>query len=40
MLDNPNGPSPRIATDRPPPDLTGPLEQRVVQVLEHQITPP
>lgn len=39
VLDNPNGPSPRIATDGPPPDLTGPLEQRVVQVLEHQINP-
>jgi len=39
VVDNPNGPSPRIATDGPPPDLTGPLEQRVVQVLEHQINP-
>ena len=24
VLDNPNGPSPRIATDGPPPDLSGP----------------
>ena len=39
VLDNPNGPSPRIATDGPPPDLTGPVEQRVVQVLDHQINP-
>ena len=38
-LDNPNGPSPRIATDGPPPELTGPLEQQVVQVLDKQINP-
>jgi len=38
-LDNPNGPSPRIATDGPPPELTGPLEQQVVQVLDQQINP-
>jgi len=36
---NPNGPSPRIVTDGPPPDLTGPVAQRVVQVLDHQINP-
>ena len=39
VLDNPNGPSPRIATDGPPPDLSGPVEQRVTQVLDHQINP-
>lgn len=39
VLDNPNGPSPRIATDGPPPDLSGPVEQRIVQVLDQQINP-
>jgi Fe/S biogenesis protein NfuA len=39
VLDNPNGPSPRIATDGPPPDLTGPVAERIVQVLDHQINP-
>lgn len=39
VLNNPNGPSPRIATDGPRPELTGPVEQRVVQVLDHQINP-
>ena len=38
-IDNPNGPSPPIATGGPPPELTGPVEQRVVQVLDHQINP-
>ena len=38
-LDNPNAPSPRIATDGPPPDLTGPVAERVAQVLDHQINP-
>ena len=39
ILDNPNRPSPRIATDGPPADLSGPVEQRVVQVLDQQINP-
>lgn len=39
VLDNPNRPSPRIATDGPPPELTGPVEQRVVQILDQQINP-
>lgn len=39
VLDNPNRPSPRIATDGPPPELTGPVEQRVVQILDEQINP-
>ena len=39
VLDNPNGPSPQIATDGPPPDLTGPVEQQITQVLEQQINP-
>ena len=38
-LDNPNSPSPRIATDGPPPDLTGPVAERVAQVLDQQINP-
>ncbi len=39
MLDNPNSPSPSIARSGPPPDLTGPVEQRVIQVLDQQINP-
>ena len=39
VLDNPNGPSPRIVADGPPLDLTGPVEQRIVQVLNHEINP-
>ena len=39
VLDNPNGPSPRIVADGPPLDLTGPVEQRIVQVLDHEINP-
>ena len=39
VLNNPNGPSPRIITDGPSPELTGPVEQKVSQVLDHQINP-
>ena len=39
VLNNPNNPSPRIGADGPSPDLTGPVEQRVMQVLDHQINP-
>ena len=39
VLDNPNGPTPRIVADGPPLDLTGPVEQRIVQVLDHEINP-
>jgi len=39
MLDNPNSPSPAIARSGPPPDLSGPVEQRVIQVLDRQINP-
>ena len=39
VMDNPNGPSPRITAVGPAPELTGPVEQRVVQVLDHQINP-
>lgn len=39
MLDNPNGPSPQIATNGPRPDLTGPVEQQVTQVLDNRINP-
>ena len=38
-VNNPNAPSPRIATAGPPADLTGPVEQRVIQVLDQQINP-
>ena len=38
-LDNPNGPSPRISTEGPPPDLSGPVAERVAQILEQQINP-
>jgi Fe/S biogenesis protein NfuA len=38
-MDNPNGPSPRITAVGPAPELTGPVEQRVVQILDHQINP-
>ena len=37
VLDNPNGPSPRILTDGPSPELTGSVEQNVAQVLDQQI---
>src|SRR3954452_13765706 len=36
-VDNPNTPSPAMAP--PPADLTGPVAQRVVQVIEQQINP-
>ena len=39
VLNNPNGPSPRILTDGPSPELTGPVEQKITQVLDHQINP-
>jgi len=39
VVNNPNAPSPRIATAGPPADLTGPVEQRVIQVLDQQINP-
>jgi Fe/S biogenesis protein NfuA len=39
VLNNPNNPSPRIAADGPSPELTGPVEQRVMQVLDHEINP-
>jgi Fe/S biogenesis protein NfuA len=39
VLENPNSPSPRIAADGPPPDLTGPVEEQVMQLLETQINP-
>ena len=38
-VNNPNAPSPQIATAGPPADLTGPVEQRVIQVLDQQINP-
>ena len=39
VLNNPNTPSPQIATNVAPADLSGPVEQRVVQVLEQQVNP-
>ena len=39
VLDNPNGPSPQIGGNGPPPELTGPVEQQIVQVLDQQINP-
>ena len=37
-IDNPNTPSPAMG-GRPPADLSGPVPQRVVQVIEQQINP-
>jgi Fe/S biogenesis protein NfuA len=39
VLENPNSPSPRIAQDGPPPDLEGPVAERVVQVVTSMINP-
>jgi Fe/S biogenesis protein NfuA len=37
-IDNPNGPSPTMSAP-PPGDLTGPIAERVTQVLEQQVNP-
>src|SRR3954467_4440193 len=37
-IDNPNTPSPAVGA-RPPADLSGPVPQRVVQVIDQQINP-
>ena len=37
-IDNPNNPSPRIP-DAPAGNLTGPMAERVAQVLDHQVNP-
>lgn len=40
VLDNPNTPSPRMAgPGLPPPDLSGPVAQRVAQLLDGAINP-
>jgi Fe/S biogenesis protein NfuA len=40
FVDNPNSPSPAVGTGGgPPPDLSGDVPQRVLQVLEQQINP-
>ena len=39
VLQNPNSPSPAPAAARPPADLSGPVAQRVLQVLNEQINP-
>ena len=38
-LNNPNSPSPRIMTDAPITDLTGPVAEQVVQVIDTLINP-
>jgi Fe/S biogenesis protein NfuA len=38
MVLNPNKPSPAVGT-RPPADLSGPVSQRVMQVIDQQINP-
>jgi Fe/S biogenesis protein NfuA len=38
-VDNPNSPSPAVGAARPPADLSGPVPQRVIQVLEEYINP-
>jgi len=38
-IDNPNSPSPVIGSDGPPPDLSGPVPQRISQVLSQSINP-
>ena len=37
-IDNPNNPSPRIP-DAPAGNLTGPMAERIAQVLDHQVNP-
>jgi Fe/S biogenesis protein NfuA len=39
VLENPNSPSPRIVHDGPPPNLDGPVAERVVQVVTSMINP-
>jgi Fe/S biogenesis protein NfuA len=38
-VDNPNSPSPAVGAARPPADLSGPVPQRVIQVLDEYINP-
>jgi Fe/S biogenesis protein NfuA len=38
-IQNPNSPSPAVGGVGPPPDLSGPVAERVAQVLEQQINP-
>lgn len=39
ILENPNSPSPRILDDGPLPELSGPVAERVVQVVTEMINP-
>ena len=39
VMQNPNKPAPRVASAPPVADLSGPLAQAVIQVLEEQINP-
>ncbi|MGH8910836.1 MAG: NifU family protein [Egibacteraceae bacterium] len=39
FVDNPNSPSPAVGAARPPTDLSGPVPERIVQVLEEYINP-
>jgi len=39
VMQNPNRPAPRVAAPRPAADLSGPVAQAILQVLEDQINP-
>jgi len=39
ILENPNSPSPRVLTDGPLPELSGPLAERVTQVVTEMVNP-
>lgn len=39
VMQNPNRPAPRVAAPRPAADLSGPVAQAILQVLEEQINP-
>jgi len=39
FVDNPNSPSPAVSAPRPDVDLSGPVPQRVIQVLDQHINP-
>jgi Fe/S biogenesis protein NfuA len=39
FVDNPNSPSPAVGAAAAPADLSGPVAQRVAQILEQQINP-
>jgi Fe/S biogenesis protein NfuA len=39
VMQNPNRPAPKVAAPRPAADLSGPVAQAILQVLEDQINP-